>query len=131
MKSKQAGRATFLPLNVIKPRNITSDILTGLTQFEGYIGTLNTLITADHKYKNIIDNIAGHIIIATTLAEANKIAKFVSYRHKVVTLDGQVVNPGGSMTGGSKQKPTQALSSRNELQQLSQQLNDYESQTYS
>lgn len=129
LKSKQAGRATFLPLNVIKPRNITSDIVTGLTRFEGYIGTLNTLLTADNKYKNIIDNIAGHIIIATTLAEANKIAKFVSYRHKVVTLDGQVVNPGGSMTGGSRQKPTQALSSRNELQQLSQQLNEYESQT--
>ncbi|TDM34543.1 chromosome segregation protein SMC [Macrococcoides canis] len=129
LKSKQAGRATFLPLNVIRPRNITNDILTGLTQFDGYIGTLNTLITADNQYKNIVDNIAGHIIIASTLAEANKIAKFASYRHKVVTLDGQVVNPGGSMTGGSKQKPTQALSSRNELQQLTKQLSEYETQT--
>lgn len=129
LKSKKAGRATFLPLNIIKPRNIQQNLLAGLQQFEGFIGTLSQLIHVDAAYKHIIDNVAGHIIIATNLTEANKIAKFAEYRHKVVTLDGQVVNTGGSMTGGSKQKPTQALTSRNELNQLTAQYETFKAQT--
>ncbi|WP_414052700.1 chromosome segregation protein SMC [Macrococcus animalis] len=122
LRDKKYGRATFLPLNVIKSRSLPIEIRNKLSNLKGYVSTLNDLIETDAKYQHIIDNLAGSTIVCETLRDANQIAKATGFKYRIVTLDGDIVNPGGSMSGGSKNKPTQALSARNDLKEITAQL---------
>ncbi|WP_414047989.1 chromosome segregation protein SMC [Macrococcus equi] len=129
LRDRKYGRATFLPLSVIKPRAIQANIIRDIKQMPGFINTLNALIKTEDKYRAVIDNISGTVIVCDTLVHANAIAKAVGYKYRIVTLDGDIVNPGGSMSGGSKNKPTQALTARNELQVINDQLSTYNTST--
>lgn len=115
LKSTDGGRATFLPLNTIKSRELKEN---GLDDCYGFIGIAADLCTADAKYKNILGSLLGKIVVAEDLNSATAIAKRYSYRFKVVTLDGQVVNAGGSLTGGSLARSTGILSRASEIEQL-------------
>ena len=115
LKSTDGGRATFLPLNTIKPRNLNEN---GLDDCYGYVGVASQLCSCDSKYNNILSSLLGKIVIAEDLNSAVSIAKRYSYRFKIVTLDGQVVNAGGSLTGGSQLRNTGVLSRAAEIQQL-------------
>ena len=98
------GRATFFPLDVIMPRYIDNESLFKLRGNTSFVDIASNLVRYDIKYKNIILNQLGNVIIAKNINGANELSKLVSHKYKVVTLDGQVVNIGGSITGGSKVK---------------------------
>ena len=107
-----------MPLNTIKPRELRES---GLEDCCGFVGVASQLCDCDDKFRNIRDNLLGKIVIAEDLNSAASLAKRYSYRFKVVTLDGQVVNAGGSLTGGSLARSTGVLSRASEIAQLRKQ----------
>lgn len=115
LKQSKAGRATFLPLTTIKPAHFNEN---GLTDCEGYIGIAVRLVKYDKKYADIISNVLGKICIVENIDCAVAIARKYGYRFRIVTLDGQVVNAGGSMTGGSLAKNAGLLARKGEIQSL-------------
>lgn len=115
LKSTDGGRATFLPLNTIKPRELREN---GLDDCYGFVGVASQLCTCDAKYNDILSSLLGRIVVADDLNSAASIAKKYFYKFKVVTLDGQVVNAGGSLTGGSLNRNTGLLSRASEIKQL-------------
>lgn len=115
LKKRDAGRATFLPLTTIKPRTLNEK---DLDDCYGYIGVASELCSTDKKYENILSNLLGKIVIAEDLSAASAIAKRYGYRFMVVTLDGQVINAGGSFTGGSRAKNSGLLSRESEIDKL-------------
>ncbi|PTX61260.1 condensin subunit Smc [Melghirimyces profundicolus] len=103
LKVRKAGRATFLPLDVIRERSLPSrerEILDGLP---GVVGIAADLVEVDSVYRKLVKNLLGQVIVARTLEDANVVARQTGYRFRVVSLEGDVVNPGGSMSGGSRQ----------------------------
>ncbi|MFD4928007.1 chromosome segregation protein SMC [Peribacillus butanolivorans] len=130
LKKNRYGRATFLPLSVIKGREISPNQLSMLKNHAAFVGTGSSLIQYDERHAAIAANLLGTVIITTDLKGANDLAKMVQHRFRFVTLEGDVVNPGGSMTGGAlKQKTTSLLSRKTELEELHQKLSAMESKT--
>ncbi|MGJ7922425.1 chromosome segregation protein SMC [Neobacillus sp. LXY-4] len=130
LKKHSYGRATFLPLNVIKGKSLSSSQLDAIKHHPSYIGVASSLIRFDQKYQEIIGNLLGNVVITKDLKGANELAKILQYRCRFVTLDGDVVNPGGSMTGGAvKQKNNSLLSRKGELEELKEKLADMEEKT--
>ena len=119
LKNNNLGRATFYPIDKITGKYITNDVLGILNNTEGYIGVASELITYDNKYSNIISNVLGNVIICDNIDNANIISDKINKRYKIVTLDGQVINVGGSLTGGSSVKSQNVLSLKYELEELS------------
>ena len=117
LKRTGAGRATFLPLSVIRGKNLSEN---GLESCGGFIGIASELVTFEEKYRGIVENLLGRIVIVRDIDNAINMAKRYGNRFKIVTLDGQVVNPGGSMTGGSVSREAGILSRANELEKLTQ-----------
>ena len=113
LKENKGGRATFLPIATIKPRYLNEN---GIGSCFGFVGVASDLCDCKDEYKGILQNLLGKIVIAEDLNSAVSIAKKYSYRFKVVTLDGQVVNAGGSLTGGSLNKRTGLLSRASEIE---------------
>ncbi|MDD6847462.1 MAG: chromosome segregation protein SMC [Oscillospiraceae bacterium] len=112
LKQRDKGRATFLPLNTIKARDFSEK---GLDDCYGFIGIASDLCSCNPKYNNILKSLLGRIVVAEDINCATSIAKKYGYRFKIVTLDGQVVNAGGSLTGGSLGKKSGLLSRASEI----------------
>lgn len=123
LKESRAGRATFLPLTAIKGKVIDEK---GLDDCFGYINLASELVEYDKKYTEIIKSLLGRTVVAEDLDAAISIAKKYNYKFKIVTLDGQVVNAGGSMTGGAKLQNAGILSRGNELERLTVQVTELE-----
>lgn len=104
LKQSKSGRATFLPLTTIKPRFIMESVKNKISQLPGYIGIASELVSYDEKVETIFHNLLGQTIIAETLTAANQIARAIDFKNRVVSLDGDVINAGGSMTGGGSRK---------------------------
>lgn len=119
LKNQNKGRATFLPISTIKSRTLDED---GLENKFGYVGIASELVEIDKKYDGIIGNLLGKTVVAEDIDAAVTIAKKHGYRFKVVTLDGQVVNAGGSLTGGSLVKNAGILSRAGEIKELSEKI---------
>ena len=115
LKANNKGRATFLPLTSIKGRIFSEEKLDG--QY-GYVGMADALIDFDKKYTDVISSLLGRTVIVEDIDAATTIAKKYGYRFKVVSLDGQVVNPGGSLTGGSLGKHSGLLSRAGDIDAL-------------
>lgn len=115
LKDKDLGRATFFPLDAIRPRYIDIDVLNKLPLCEGYINTLDKVLEYDQKYENIILNQFGNVLLVDNINNANKISKIINNKYKIVTLDGQLVNVGGSITGGSNIKTNDPIKQKYEL----------------
>ena len=118
LKNNNLGRATFYPISVITGKNITSDVMEIIEREEGYIGIASALVSYDNKYSNIISNVLGNVIVTDSIETANIISNKINKKYKIVTLDGQVVNVGGSLTGGAVQKVTSPLSIKYELEEV-------------
>ncbi|MGF2615620.1 chromosome segregation protein SMC [Rossellomorea vietnamensis] len=130
LKKNQYGRATFLPMNVIKGKSIPSAQLSLLNSQASFVGVASDLLEYDQRYHSIVGNLLGNVIITEDLKGANALAKTTGYRYRFVTLDGDVVNPGGSMSGGaSKQKKSSLLSRKSELEELIVKLRQMEEKT--
>lgn len=117
LKRVDGGRCTFLPMTTIKGKQLNE---TGLERFEGFIGVSQSLCSCNSEYNGILSSLLGRIVVAQDLDCAVKIAKAYSYRFKIVTLDGQVVNAGGSLTGGSLARKSGLLSRVSEIKSLKQ-----------
>lgn len=120
LKKTKSGRATFLPLTTIKPRYIPDNIKHQISEVSGYLGIASELVENDSNVQQIIENLLGQTIIADTLESANEIARLIKFRNRVVSLEGDVINAGGSMTGGGgRQNNTSPIFSQKvELDQL-------------
>ena len=115
LKRTNGGRVTCEPISVVKGRVLNEN---GLDRCRGYIGIASELVNCDDRYRGIVDNMLGRIVIAENMDFAVAIANQFGRRFKIVTLDGQVINAGGSMTGGSVNKEAGILSRANELEKL-------------
>jgi chromosome segregation protein len=112
LKKQDKGRATFLPMNTIKAREFNEK---GLDDCYGFVGVASDLCNCKPEYNNILKSLLGRIVVAEDLNSATVIAKKYGYKFKVVTIDGQVVNAGGSLTGGSLGKKSGLLSRASEI----------------
>ena len=106
LKQYKKGRATFLPITTIQSRYIPDSMLERIASLPGYIGVASELVKNKRDVQNIIDNLLGQTIVAETLESANKIARATQFRNRVVSLEGDVINAGGSMTGGGGRQNT-------------------------
>ena len=111
LKAEKGGRATFLPLDTMQGSRF-SGRLTGTAEVAA------DLVEADPRYQNIVNNLLGRIIVVEDLAEASAVARNLGYRNRIVTLDGQVINAGGSFTGGSTARSVGVFSRKQELEEL-------------
>ncbi len=118
LKRTGGGRATFLPMTAIQGRGLNE---TGLENCRGFVGIASQLVSSQAEYRGIVENLLGRTVIVHDIDAAILMANKYKNRFKIVTLDGQVMNPGGSMTGGSVNKEAGILSRANELQKLTAQ----------
>lgn len=116
LKENSLGRATFLPLNVIKPRGIDPEVISSISDEEGYIDIFINLVKYDNIYHNVISNQLGNVIVAKDLDSANTISRKINNRYKIVTLGGEVINVGGSVTGGSLRISRSVISDKKDLE---------------
>ncbi|WP_079480220.1 chromosome segregation protein SMC [Halobacillus salinus] len=130
LKQNNKGRATFLPLTAIQPRQIYGQAQNQLPEQAGFVGVAGDLVSFDSAYQKAIAHLLGHIVIADNLENANSIARFLNRKYRIVTLEGDVVNPGGSMSGGAQKKSNQSLFTREkELQDLTVKIDDFSKKT--
>lgn len=122
LKENKLGRATFFPLNIIKPRYIDNSLIERLMEVNGFINTLNNLVDCDDLYRPVIDNQLGNVIVASDIDSMNLIGRIVDHKYRIVTLDGEVLHAGGSITGGTLKKNS-SLFDKNELDKLKYELN--------
>ncbi len=115
LKNHKAGRATFLPLPTIKARPLQER---GLEDRMGFVGVADRLVAADERYRAILSSLLGRTVIVEELDDATAMARQYGYRFRIVTLDGQVVNTGGSLTGGSSVRSAGILSRRGEADRM-------------
>ena len=118
LKRTGSGRATFLPMSSIQGKQLQE---TGLENCRGFVGIASNLVTSEDRYRGIVENLLGRTVIVQDMDAAIAMANKYRNRFKIVTLDGQVMNPGGSMTGGSVNKDAGILSRANELEKLTKQ----------
>ena len=111
LKDERAGRATFLPLDTVQGSRFTG-------RLSGTAEVAADLVKTEAKYQHIIDNLLGRIIVVEDLTEASAVARDLGYRNRIVTLDGQVINAGGSFTGGSTARSVGVFSRKQELEEL-------------
>ncbi|MBE6820420.1 MAG: chromosome segregation protein SMC [Ruminococcaceae bacterium] len=125
LKENRAGRATFLPLTSVKSRPFTEN---GLEKCEGFVDMADRLLEYDSKYSEIIGSLLGRTAVVDNIDNGIAMAKKYSYRFKIVTLDGQVLNAGGSMTGGSRGSGSGFLSRTTEIEALKEKVAALEKQ---
>ena len=117
LKRRDGGRATFLPMNTIRARRMEAD---DVSRMAGFVGIASELVRFDEKYRNIVESLLGKTVITETLDGAIRMARQTGSRFRIVTLDGQVMNVGGSMTGGSATRSAGVLFRANQLEKMAQ-----------
>nr|NP_663774.1 Bartomin [Rattus norvegicus]BAC02935.1 barmotin [Rattus norvegicus] len=127
LTQKRAGRVTVLPIDTIKPRRLTG--IERIKEMPGFVGIAEDLVTMPAGMAGISGNLLGNTVVAATLDDATQIARAGQYRFRVVSLDGQVVNAGGSLTGGAnQQRGATILSRQTELKQLTARVDELATQ---
>ena len=118
LKDNKLGRVTFFPLNVIKSKTVDPETLNILRSEVGFIDTMSNMSTFDKEYKHIIENQLGNVLLVTDIDAANRISKKINNRYKIVTIDGEIIHVGGSITGGNINATRSILSDKQELEKL-------------
>lgn len=122
LKERKLGRATFYPLNIIKPKYINKEVIDNIRNIKGFIGVFSDLVEYDYQYKNVIDKELGQVIVVDNARTLNVCGKLIDYKYKIVSLDGEVQYAGGSIAGGTSKKNSM-LNEKNELNKLKEELN--------
>lgn len=118
LKRHNKGRATFFPLNVIKPKSIDPETLRSVQNIIGFVGVASDLVTYDSKYYNIVMNQLGNIIVCENVTTAIQVSRKINHRYRVVSVDGEIIHVGGVMTGGSLKTSGTYISDKYELDRL-------------
>ena len=118
LKDNHLGRATFFPMNIIKERYIDNESLNILKNSNDFLGIMSDLVTYNREYDSIVKNQLGNIVVVTNMDSATRLSHMIKSKYKVVTLDGDVVNVGGSLTGGSTYNGKSVIILKQELAQL-------------
>lgn len=116
LKENNLGRVTFFPLNIIKSKYVDDETLNTLKGSNGFIGLGKDLVKYDKKYENIISNQLGNVLVVDNIDNANVISKKINYRYKIVTIDGELLHVGGSITGGKDFKRNNVITDKYELE---------------
>ena len=122
LKDQKLGRVTFFPLNVIKEKFIDNDTLDIAKKDKGFIDIASNLVKYDEMYANIVKNQLGNILVVDNIDTLNKLAKVINYKYRIVTLEGDIVYPGGAITGGILKKDDSLLKQKQELFKLNDDL---------
>ena len=125
LKRANAGRTTFYPLTSMRPSAETDDMKRA-SGFAGYVAVADTLVSCEERYKNILSSLLGRTLVFDTIDHATAMAKALKYRVRVVTLDGQQINVGGSFTGGSTGRKNSSLSRAAEIKRMEEDLTTLE-----
>ena len=128
LKKNRSGRATFLPLTVCKPHMIRHEDEIICDNTKGYLGTAYDFCTCDPEYEAVQASLLGNILVADNLENANNIASLLNYNYKIVTLDGDVVHKGGSMTGGKVKNEVSLITAQSELNRIENDLVSYKAE---
>ncbi len=112
LRRRQAGRATFLPQETIRGRRMPPHDVQMVKSAAGFVGVAAELVEVDGEYRFVIDSLLGNVLVVETLPDANRIARVLQHRVRIVTQEGDVVNPGGSMTGGATGRKGPAILGR-------------------
>ena len=126
LKQKRAGRATFLPKTVMRSRKIHMQQLMDIQAHPAYIALAYELVDYAPENQTIIENLLGNVLVATNLEGASQIARLCGFKYRVVTLEGDIVNAGGSLTGGASKQQSSLFSRKAELEKLVSTLTDME-----
>ena len=122
LKDNKLGRATFFPISIIKSRLVSDDVLTSCKEVPGFIGVASTLVTFDPLYQDIVENQLGNTLVVNNIDTMNKLGKKIDYKYRIISLDGDVSHPGGSMSGGYKKQASGLINVKYELDNLNKDL---------
>ena len=122
LKKNRGGRATFLPMSVLKPRYVAKEQLFVAQHCEGFLGCASEFVEYDARYDVLAKALLGNVLVCDQLEHANELAKRLHYGFKIVTLDGDIVHRGGSMTGGTSKNTTTPVNVQRELRQVNENL---------
>lgn len=123
LKENKQGRATFFPISVIKRKSIDENTYDLIKNHNGFIEVAGSLVKYNNKYENVILNQLGNVIVVSDIDAMNEIGKIINYRYRIVTLSGELLNAGGSVTGGSLKRENGLISEKFELESLKLELN--------
>lgn len=118
LKENKLGRVTFFPLSIIKPKYLDESTKSRVTGFEGFVGIASDLVTYDDKYASVVKNQLGNVIVVKDIDSLNRIGKSINYSYRIVSLDGEILHTGGSLTGGSIKNSKNVLTEKNNIQSL-------------
>lgn len=124
LKENALGRVTFFPLSIIKPKGIDPDTLNIINNYSGFVSVASDLVKYDQIYRNIILNQLGNTIIVNNIDSMNELGRKINYRYRIISLDGELLHTGGSVTGGSTKSSKGLVSERYELERIIRELNN-------
>ena len=122
LKTNNLGRATFFPINIIKAKNINSGDIEKIKNNKGFVNVANFLVKYDKEYDDIIKNQLGNVVVVRDMDALNDIGRILDYKYRIVSLDGEILYSGGSVTGGSFKNSTSALSDKLKLNEMQEEL---------
>lgn len=123
LKDNKLGRATFFPISIIKARGVDDDTLSVCRETPGFIDIASNLVKYNPMYQNIVLNQLGNVLIVDNIDTMNKLGKKINYRYRIITLDGELLHTGGSMTGGVNKSSNGVINQKFEYDKLSKDLN--------
>lgn len=126
LREKKSGRATFLPISVIKPKKVDEVILDKIKNDESFVGIASELVNYSNIYSDIMSNLLGTTLVVKSIDDAVRISKLIYNRYRIVTLNGDVINVGGSMTGGSLKTNNSVISEKHELESVNETIKNIE-----
>ena len=124
LKDNKLGRCTFFPLNIIKPKSVDEKTLNICNKNSGFINTLDKLLNYEKKYENIIKNLFGNILVVDNINTMNSLGKEIKYSYRIVTLEGEILHTGGSITGGSIKNNNSLILEKFELESTKRELDE-------
>jgi len=122
LKSNNLGRATFFPLNIIKPKYVDQNLVDRLKQVDGFVGVASELINFETKYRNVIENQLGNVLVVKDVNALNLIGRISEHKYRVVSLDGEIQHTGGSITGGTIKNSSSLIKDKFLVEELSSKL---------